>query len=145
MKLFKACACEDCPLSWEDRSCEGECSDCGCLVYKDLYEGSKPICRLPMRLKRTIAGAKQRKIDKAMAHRYDGVIEWYEEQQKKEWAMMSAVNDVLKKRGMFLCFHCEDQDRYYPIGSICGNGYFDAGYGEISDIIRSYEEGLKRQ
>ena len=145
MKFFKDCDCEDCPLSWEDRSYEGECTDCGCLVYKDLYEGGKPICHLPMWIKLAIAEVKQRKIDKAIANQYDGIVEWYEEQQKKERAMMSAINDVLKKRGMFLCFHSEKQDKYYPIGSAShyGNGYFDASYGEADEIVTRYEEKLR--
>ncbi len=151
-KIFGNFECENCPLSWEDRSYEGECDDCGCLVYKDLYEGGKPICHLPMWIKRAIAEVKQRKIDKAIANQYDGIFEWYEEQQKKEQAMMSAINDVLKERGIFereifLCFRSEEQEKYYPIESDSpyGNGYFDASYGEISEIINKYEENIEKQ
>lgn len=140
---MKTIDCENCPLSWEDRSYEGECNDCGCFVYGDLYEGGKPICHLPMWIKQTIAGVKQRQIDKVIANQYDGIIEWYEEQQKKERAMMSAINDVLKNRGMAIFFI--DGDRGCPIGSDSpyGNGYFDASYGEVDEIVGKYEEKFR--
>lgn len=40
------CDCENCPMGWEDRGYEGECSDCGCLFSHDF---NTPIwkCMLP--------------------------------------------------------------------------------------------------
>lgn len=36
--------CENCPAGWEDRSYEGECNDCGCLIMgRDIF---KDDCRL---------------------------------------------------------------------------------------------------
>lgn len=34
--------CEYCPLGWEDRGYEGECYDCGCMVYEDINWCKKP-------------------------------------------------------------------------------------------------------
>lgn len=34
-------SCEECPAGWEDRSHEGECYDCGCIIY-----GEADGCRL---------------------------------------------------------------------------------------------------
>lgn len=89
---MKSCDCENCPLSWEERSCEGEC-DCGCLIYGDLYYGEKLICKFPKRIKWKIVKWKQNKIDKEQARQYIG--EWYEEQQKREIAMRTAIKEVL--------------------------------------------------
>lgn len=30
--------CENCPAGWEDRGYEGECYDCGCVIYGDFYD-----------------------------------------------------------------------------------------------------------
>ena len=143
MRFFKESDCEDCPLSWEDRSYEGDC-DCGCYIYEDLY-GDKFICRLPMFIKRFIATRKIKKIEKEQARQYDGIGEWYKEEQRKETAMQYAINETLKERGMFLCFRSEEQDKYYPIRSDShyGSGYFDASYGEVGEIVTRYEEKLR--
>lgn len=38
--------CENCPAGWEDRSYEGECYDCGCLILgHDMFDEH---CRLSM-------------------------------------------------------------------------------------------------
>ena len=34
--------CENCPLGWEERGYEGECYDCGCLVYEEAMWCVKP-------------------------------------------------------------------------------------------------------
>ena len=48
--------CECCPLSWEDRSWEGECYDCGCYMAKHSndYPETMLICMLPYWVKRLI-------------------------------------------------------------------------------------------
>jgi len=91
---MKTCDCENCPLSWEDRSYEGECCDCGCLIYKNLY-GSKFLCRLPEFIKWEIAKWKQKKIEKQQAKQYEGIGKWFEEQQERENAMRTAIKEVL--------------------------------------------------
>lgn len=54
--------CENCPLSWEHTDHEGECYDCGCNFYDDLY-GNKFICRLPNFIKRMIENYKNRESE----------------------------------------------------------------------------------
>ena len=46
--------CGNCPMSWEDRSYEGECNDCGCLFDYD-FNVSTWKCMLPKWIKRMIA------------------------------------------------------------------------------------------
>ena len=50
------CDCEHCPLSWEDRSYEGECNDCGCCVAEcgNDYPKTMLICMLPNWIKRIL-------------------------------------------------------------------------------------------
>ncbi len=91
---MKSCDCENCSLSWEDRSYEGECNDCGCLVYGDLY-GNKFLCRFPEFIKWKIAKRKQKKIDEKQAKQYEGIGKWFDEQQKRENAMRTAIKEVL--------------------------------------------------
>ena len=45
--------CENCPMGWEERGYEGECSDCGCLFD---YHFNVPIwkCMLSRKIKRAI-------------------------------------------------------------------------------------------
>lgn len=135
--------CEECPLSWEERSYEGECGDCGCYLYGDLYS-NKPVCGFPMFIKQIILNWKKKKIKKTEEHRYDGITEWYCELQTKERAMQSAINETLKESKMKICFY-QENGKNYPIGSDSdfGNGYFDASYGEVEEILQKYEDNLK--
>ena len=50
------CDCEDCPLSWEDISYEGECNACGCYMAKVGEDCPRTllICRLPKWVKRIL-------------------------------------------------------------------------------------------
>lgn len=90
---MKSYDCENCPLSWEERSYEGDC-DCGCYIYGDLY-GRKAFCYLPNFIKGIIAHHKENKIAKMEAKQYEGIAEWYEEQHKREIAMRTAIKEVL--------------------------------------------------
>lgn len=88
-------SCEYCPLSWEERGCEGDC-DCGCYIYKeDLYDGQKLFCKLPLFVKYKISRHIKKKIEKQQAHQYDGITEWYEKRQKMEQAMRTAIKEAL--------------------------------------------------
>lgn len=103
--------CETCPLSWEDRGYEGECYDCGCVVYGDLY-GDKLICHFPDFIKRMIRKSADKKADKDMAHAYEGMGEWYEEEQRKDAAFRQAMEECILKNkyGEELILCTEDKD-----------------------------------
>lgn len=95
---MKSCDCETCPFSWEDIGYEGECNDCGCDVYGDLY-GDKLICYFLNFIKRMIRKSSDKKLDKDMEHAYKGMAEWYEEEQRKDAAFRQAVEEcILKNR-----------------------------------------------
>lgn len=113
---MNSCDCSECPLSWEDRSYEGDC-DCGCYVYGDLY-GNKTLCHFPDFIKHIIAKHKENKIAKIEAKQYDGMAEWYEEQQKREIAMRTAIKEVLLKdrydgEELFICH--ENEGKLYKL------------------------------
>lgn len=86
--------CAVCPCSWEDRSYEGECSDCGCVAYRDLY-GDRLLCQLPDWAKRMIRERHDRKRDAAMAREYDGMADYFMEQERKDTAMLQALHEML--------------------------------------------------
>ena len=115
---MKECDCEYCPLSWEDRSYEGECEDCGCMAYGDYLGGAKFLCRLPDFIKRKIAKCKQSRIDKQQAHQYEGIGEWYAEEQRKTTAMRQALGEKLFENlygeELYLCF--EHDGKLYKYG-----------------------------
>lgn len=84
------CHCEDCPLSWEERGYE-DC-DAGCLLYEDLYEGS-PGCYLPLFVKKLIKRHIERKRDHYEAKQWDGMVEWFQQEEKMQNAMRDAIHD----------------------------------------------------
>lgn len=132
---MKSHDCETCPLSWEDRGYEGECYDCGCIVYDDLY-GDKLICHFPEFIKRMIRKSADKKADKDMEHAYEGIGEWYEEEQRKDAAFRQAVEEcILKNRyGEELILCRED---------IVGNRYKVEISEEYSLARMRYEEILE--
>ena len=129
--------CEDCPLSWEECSYEGECSDCGCLVYGDLYEGDKAICHFPERIKQFIADRKQKHIDRQQAHQYDGICEWYEAEQKKDTAFRQAIEEHILHNHygdtLYLCTEDKDGKLYK----------YELGIYDVELARERYEELLK--
>ena len=59
------CDCEHCPLSWEDRSYEGECNDCGCFLAKKGHDiAPMLICMLPRWIKKILLKHKAESEDK---------------------------------------------------------------------------------
>lgn len=132
---MKKVDCETCPLSWEDRGYEGECYDCGCDVYGDLY-GYKLICHFPDFIKRMMRRYVDKKIDKEMEHAYDGIGEWYEEERKKDAAFRQVVEEcILKNRyGEELILCRED---------VVGNRYKVEISEEFSLARMRYEEILE--
>lgn len=132
---MKSHDCETCPLSWEDRGYEGECYDCGCDVYGDLY-GDKLICHFPDFIKRMIQKSADKKLEKDMAHAYEGMGEYFEEEQRKDAAFRQAVEEcILKNRyGEELILYRED---------IAGNRYKVEINEEYSLARMRYEEVLE--
>jgi hypothetical protein len=127
--------CETCPLSWEDRGYDD--IDCGCWVYEDLY-GDEIICRFPNFIKRLILNAKKRKRDKALERQYDGIVEYFEEKQRKDAAFRQAVEECILKNkyGEELILCRED---------IVGNRYKVEICEEYSLARMRYEEILEER
>lgn len=136
---MKCYDCENCPLSWAEVSYEGECDDCGCMVYDDLY-GDKLICQMPMKIKRWIYKYKTAKLEKEEAKRYDGIVEWYAEQERKENAMRQALNEklLLNRFGkkLYLCYKSELDNKLYQYG-----GLIDSE--QAYNVLQRYEELLE--
>jgi hypothetical protein len=57
--------CEHCPLSWEYRSYEGECYDCGCYMAEvgKYYPKTMLICMLPNWMKKVLLKYKQAMVE----------------------------------------------------------------------------------
>lgn len=59
------CDCEHCPSSWEDRSYEGECNDCGCFLAKKGHDNAPMlICMLPKWIKKILLRYKTERNNK---------------------------------------------------------------------------------
>lgn len=144
-RLFPDIDCENCPLAWEDKGYEGDC-DCGCLVYGDLYEGSKPICHLPQFVKTFMAKQRERKNQKKMGQQYNDMLEWYAERDQKINAMTNAIKEALKEHDLTVCFYNEQENTYHPVISInsnaAGDDCCDVTSEAICQIIDSYEDAL---
>lgn len=125
--------CETCPLSWEDRGYDD--IDCGCWVYEDPY-GDEIICQFPNFIKWLILKSKKKKRDKALEHQYDGIAEYFEEEQRKDSAFRQSVEEcILKNRyGEELILCRED---------IVGNRYKVDITEEYSLARMRYEEILE--
>lgn len=112
---MKDCDCEYCPLSWEERGLED--TDVGCYWYGDLY-GSRFMCHMPNFIKRFIANIRIRKNEKELAKQYEGIGEWYAEEQRKTTAMRQALGEKLFENlygeELYLCF--EHDGKLYKYG-----------------------------
>lgn len=142
----KYCDCEQCSLSWENRSYEGECLDYGCYAYRDLY-GDKFICYLPGFIKRRIADIKKKRILRAeekellrMQKEENGeIVNWFVSQERKDAALRKAIEEILFKDQYdgkrFLCYEWNGVlFKYYDIEAIL--------LCETPEIRRMYEKLL---
>lgn len=82
------CDCEHCPLSWEERGYDD--ADAGCHWYDDFY-GNKFVCFLPRFIKNILLKRNMWLMDK----RYEGIGEWYVEQERKTNALQKAIKEIL--------------------------------------------------
>lgn len=91
------------------------------------YDG----CRYPLKVIRR----RIERRDKMQSHQYDGITEFFREQEKHEDAMQTALNDALKTWGMQLCI--EGSEKFFPCG---GDGRLRGVPREFSEEVRtSYE------
>lgn len=134
--------CEDCPLSWEERGLE-DC-DCGCYIYGDLYDGGKLVCHFPESIKRFMAKRAQARMDKQQAHQWDGLFDYYAEQDRKDRAFKQAIEECILNNHygekVFLCTEDKDGKRYkYNDGKPTSD---DIGLARIryEDLLKESEE-----
>lgn len=87
--------CDKCKWFCENR-CETECGteyDCYCLIKGDRYDNG---CWLVNPFRYLIGRVHKKRNDYYMEHEYDGIGEWYEQQQKNEKALADAIKEELK-------------------------------------------------
>ena len=83
--------CDRCPYSWDD-ACPGcEDYDCGCVIFGD----TKDTCRLLPPFRFLIGWGKKKRFQYAQAHEYDGLVDWYEEHERKEAIMAKTISNNL--------------------------------------------------
>lgn len=81
--------CEHCPCGWEEHGYDDV--DAGCHIRDDCWDDG---CRLPMWLRKL----RLRRWKYYDAHQYDGIAEWYENQQKAEEIIRDVLKDTLSGR-----------------------------------------------
>lgn len=81
--------CENCCLSWESRSMEGDC-DCGCVLYGDLDQ-ARTACFLPNLLLRPIRWKKDDEYSEAISRDADRMAGWFATEQKKQDLFLRAL------------------------------------------------------
>ena len=118
--------CENCPAGWEDRSYEGECNDCGCLIYgHGLFNDN---CRLS-----------KDQIMKRLAE-----LDEYEHGRidRPQWVanrFLRELDDTCSFNGepSYVSYPPERMRKgvYYPL-----YGTVDMHYQRISDYRRGYED-----
>lgn len=79
--------CEDCPACWEDRSYEGECNDCGCLIM------GHDIFRDPCRLSRATIEKRLQQLEDY----HSGKIE------RPRWIMERFMREMDNAAALFQC------------------------------------------
>ena len=136
---MKECNCEYCPLSWEDRGVED--GDAGCYWYGNLY-GTRFMCHMPNFIKKFITNARERQIDAARYKQYDGIGDWFMEEERKTKAMQQALQEKLftnrYDEELFLCY--EHNGKLYKYGD--DNKVSNE---QAAEIRWRYEELIKNQ
>lgn len=91
--------CENCILGWENCSYEGECDDCGCMLYGDLDAG-RLACYLPNTLLRPVRDHIEKRNDRFEAKQYDGITEWFAAEEQRDRLFRSAIREQLLSDSM---------------------------------------------
>lgn len=90
--------CDRCPYSWDDASPSCEDCDCGCVIFGDIRD----TCRLLPPFRFLIGWGKKKRFRYAQAHEYDGLVDWYEERERKEAIMAKTISNSFEKWGLSL-------------------------------------------
>lgn len=85
--------CDKCPYSWEEWCYEGD-ADAGCYIKGDICD----TCRLLPPLRFLIGWPKKKQARYADNHAHDGIVEWYEENERRKNAMKCAALKMLAGR-----------------------------------------------
>lgn len=125
--------CENCPAL---RSEGYEYPEEYCAAY--VPDGGKMRTEDGCRYSLAKINRRMQRADSLRDRQYDGIGEWYEEQQGLESAMSGAISEAQSDYSggvLYLCFSSPVDGHYYPL---CGDGKptSDLAY----DILRRYEE-----
>ena len=128
--------CKNCPAC---RTEGNECQETGCALSRQAVEYRKGHgCRLSY----NVVNKQMAYRDAAESGEYDGISAWYKRQQKKEQAMLEAIDKQLRgyRYGrLFLCFQ-DDQSKFCPIS---GDGKITPELASL--ILMDYENRKKNK
>jgi len=118
--------CENCPAGWEDRSYEGECNDCGCLIYGHGLFNDK--CRLS---KATVEKRLRQLQDyeAGKIKRPKWVAERFLRELDSEYKFHVAYPPVMMTKGVYYPLYGE-VSMHYQMASDYRHGYEDAKAGK---------------
>lgn len=86
--------CDQCPYCWVDYGYDD--ADAGCYIYGDLRD----TCRLLPPFRAVIGGIRKKKDCYYQNHQYDGMGEWYQEQESRQKKFDELLIRSLNKRGL---------------------------------------------
>lgn len=119
--------CDSCPMCWSDWSSYLGDGDAGCYIYGDLRD----TCRLIPPIRFLIGWPKKKKAQYAEDHSYDGIGEWYEQQQHQENTMREAI--LIALNGSEVCW----RDHKGKLMPICKLDAMELG---LNSAMRHYED-----
>ena len=123
--------CYKCPCLWEDVGFED--SDCGCFAGRDYFEET---CRLPLIVRKYL----KRRAEFFLDHEYDGIGEWYEEDQRIHEAAKKAVYESYRDHLVF-CWKIKNDDETYSFAEYNQEAILDS---MCYDIRRAVESELRK-
>lgn len=124
--------CDHCPYCWSEYSYEDD-GDCGCYIRGELWD----TCRLIPPIRFLIGWPRKKRAEYAYAHEYDGVSEWYEQQQERENAYAESVKLLLN--GIEL-YHRGVEGDLIPVCKVDLLWLSDFKYGNFGEAYRYYED-----
>ena len=121
--------CDKCPYSWSEWSYDGD-GDAGCYIFGDLRDS----CRLLPPFRTLIGWPKRKHMEYFETHEYDGIAEWYEQEEKNRDKFNELVSEFLERYE--LCWK-DEKGEYHPIDKEIYINY------EAWRIRRNYEDYSK--